>query len=87
MLQKRRPTSRRACASPAATRPALYARRRRGDPRRSGGIPRTISVICDNALVSGFALDQRLIDKGIVLEVCEDFDFPEAETALYDETG
>lgn len=53
--------------------------------RRSRGIPRTISVICDNALVSGFALDQRLIDKDIVLEVCEDFDFPEAETAVYDE--
>jgi general secretion pathway protein A len=42
---------------------------------RSGGIPRTISVICDNALVSGFALDRRVIDRGIVLEVCRDFDF------------
>ena len=42
---------------------------------RSGGIPRTISVICDNALVSGFALDRRPIDRTIVLEVCGDFDF------------
>jgi len=42
---------------------------------RSAGIPRTVSVICDNALVSGFALDQRVIDRSIVLEVCEDFDF------------
>jgi general secretion pathway protein A len=44
---------------------------------RSGGIPRTISVICDNALVSGFALDRRPVDRNIVLEVCTDFDFDE----------
>lgn len=44
---------------------------------RSGGIPRTVSVICDNALVSGFALDRRQIDRDIVLEVCADFDFAE----------
>jgi len=42
---------------------------------RSGGIPRTVSVICDNALVSGFALDRRPIDSDVVLEVCADFDF------------
>jgi general secretion pathway protein A len=43
---------------------------------RSGGIPRTISVICDNALVSGFALDRQPIDRDLILEVCADFDFP-----------
>jgi general secretion pathway protein A len=43
--------------------------------QRSGGIPRTVSVICDNALVSGFALDRRPVDRGVVLEVCRDFDF------------
>lgn len=42
---------------------------------RSHGIPRTISVICDNALVSGFALDRPTIDRNLVLEVCADFDF------------
>jgi general secretion pathway protein A len=42
---------------------------------RSGGIPRTISVICDNALVSGFALDRKQIDRDLILEVCADFDF------------
>jgi type II secretory pathway predicted ATPase ExeA len=42
---------------------------------RSGGIPRTISVICDNALVTGFALDWRPVDEQVVLEVCRDFDF------------
>ena len=40
----------------------------------SRGIPRTISVICDNALVSGFALDRQTIDRDLVLEVCADFD-------------
>ena len=35
-------------------------------------------MICDNALVSGFALDQRLITRDLVLEVCADFDFVES---------
>jgi general secretion pathway protein A len=47
--------------------------------QRSQGIPRTISVICDNALVTGFALDRRPIDRAVVLEVCRDFDFNELE--------
>jgi general secretion pathway protein A len=41
----------------------------------SGGIPRTVSVIADNALVTGFALDRRPVDRAVVLEVCRDFDF------------
>jgi type II secretory pathway predicted ATPase ExeA len=40
----------------------------------SQGIPRTISVICDNALMSGFATNQRPVGWEIVCEVCEDFD-------------
>ena len=40
----------------------------------SRGIPRTINVICDNALVSGFALDRVTIGQDIVHEVCRDFD-------------
>jgi type II secretory pathway predicted ATPase ExeA len=48
----------------------------------SGGIPRTISVICDNCLVSGMALDRRPVDREVVLEVCRDFALSgEAETA------
>jgi general secretion pathway protein A len=38
----------------------------------SAGIPRSISVICDNALVSGMALGRKLVDRAIVLEVCRD---------------
>jgi general secretion pathway protein A len=41
----------------------------------SGGIPRTISVICDNALVAGFAIGRRPVGPDIVLEVCRDLDF------------
>jgi general secretion pathway protein A len=39
----------------------------------SRGIPRTISVLCDNSLVSGFALERRPVGKEVVLEVCRDF--------------
>jgi general secretion pathway protein A len=38
----------------------------------SGGIPRTISVICDNALISGMALGRQPVNRAIVLEVCQD---------------
>jgi general secretion pathway protein A len=44
----------------------------------SRGIPRTISVICDNALVTGFAADRRPIDHQIVDDVCRDFDLAPA---------
>jgi general secretion pathway protein A len=42
---------------------------------RSRGIPRTISVICDNTLVNGFAANVRPVGRDFVLEVCRDFDF------------
>ncbi len=42
--------------------------------RLSRGIPRTISVICDNALVSGFALGVKPVTADIVHEVGADFD-------------
>ena len=48
----------------------------------SHGVPRTISVMCDNALMSGFALDQRRIDGHIVREVCRDFDLRPKERTL-----
>lgn len=41
----------------------------------SRGIPRTISVICDNALISAFGANVRPIGGQIVSEVCRDFDF------------
>ncbi len=41
---------------------------------RSHGLPRTINVLADNALVSGFALGMRPVGRQIVREVCLDFD-------------
>jgi general secretion pathway protein A len=41
---------------------------------RSRGIPRTISVIADNALLSGFALGRRPVSRAVVVEVCRDLD-------------
>ena len=38
----------------------------------SSGIPRTISVICDNALVSGMALGRGRVERALVNEVCRD---------------
>jgi general secretion pathway protein A len=40
----------------------------------SGGIPRTINVICDNALLGGFAVGRQPIDREIVMDVVRDFD-------------
>lgn len=38
--------------------------------QHSQGIPRVISAICDNALVNGFAADQKPVAAGVVNEVC-----------------
>ena len=46
---------------------------------KSGGIPRVISVIADNALVSGFAQQERPVTRKTVLEVCQDFDIGGAD--------
>ena len=40
----------------------------------SRGIPRTINVICDNALLSGFALGRQPVGRQIVMDVIRDFD-------------
>jgi general secretion pathway protein A len=36
------------------------------------GIPRSINVICDNAMMSAYAMDRRPVDREIVQEVCRD---------------
>lgn len=40
----------------------------------SNGIPRTINVICDNALLSGLAAERQPVDSEIISEVVGDFD-------------
>jgi hypothetical protein len=42
----------------------------------SSGVPRTVNVICDNALIGGFAAQVRPVSRGIVDEVLHDFDLP-----------
>ena len=41
---------------------------------RAGGLPRTISVIADNALLGGFAAGVRPVSADLVAEICRDFD-------------
>ena len=38
----------------------------------SDGIPRIVNVLCDNALLTGYALGKKEIDTGIIREVAED---------------
>jgi type II secretory pathway predicted ATPase ExeA len=49
--------------------------------RFSGGIPRTINVVCDNALISGLALGRQPVDQSIVAEVCRDFHLRQSAAA------
>jgi len=42
----------------------------------SRGIPRIIGVVCENALLAGFAAQKRPVDRSIVAEVCRDLDLP-----------
>lgn len=41
---------------------------------RSHGIARTVSVVCDNALLAGFAVDRQPVGRELVAEVCDDLD-------------
>jgi len=45
----------------------------------SAGLPRTVNVIADNALIGGFARQIKPVTAGIVREVCSDFDIQHAE--------
>ncbi len=40
----------------------------------SRGIPRTIGVVCENALIAGFAAQKKPVDRAIVADVCRDLD-------------
>lgn len=47
----------------------------------SRGVPRTINVIVDNALLGGFAADERPVTTRLIAEVCRDFDLGSAAPA------
>src|SRR5215203_4420113 len=53
---------------------------------RSRGIPRSINVICDNALLTGFALERRPIESDVIAEVGDDFDLTPAISGCDDHT-
>lgn len=55
--------------SPVFTRFALSA-----IIRKAKGIPRTINILCDNALITGFGYRKRQVTRGIVREIIRDFD-------------
>jgi general secretion pathway protein A len=40
--------------------------------RRSKGIPRVINILCDNTLVTAYALDQKRVDVKPVMEAAKD---------------
>ena len=54
---------------------------------RSNGLPRTISVIADNALLGGYAAGQRPIGAELVAEICRDFDLNGTGTGPSGSTG
>jgi general secretion pathway protein A len=54
---------------------------------RSHGIPRSINVVCDNAMLTGFALERRPIESDVIAEVGDDFDLAPAVAQHEDRTG
>ncbi|MEE9606594.1 MAG: hypothetical protein V3U03_02565, partial [Myxococcota bacterium] len=47
----------------------------------TGGVPRLINVICDAALLAGYARERSTLDAALVREVAQDLEFPEGERA------
>ena len=43
--------------------------------RKSGGVPRSINILCDNALLNAFALYKKVVDAGSIREVAKDLKF------------
>jgi type II secretory pathway predicted ATPase ExeA len=39
---------------------------------RGNGIPRTINILCDNALLNGYALDLKIVSRKAVREAAKD---------------
>ena len=42
----------------------------------SRGIPRTIGVVCENALLAGYAAQRKPVDRAMVVDACRDLDLP-----------
>jgi general secretion pathway protein A len=53
----------------------------------SHGVPRTINVICDNALIGGYAAQARPVPRSVVVEVMRDFDLRRNGNGVEDAPG
>jgi general secretion pathway protein A len=49
----------------------------------SGGIPRLVNVICDNAMLSAYALEKKEIDAALIKEVAEDLSLTSPQPASF----
>jgi type II secretory pathway predicted ATPase ExeA len=57
----------------AGGNPSIFAPKAvEGIHHYSGGIPRLINVLCDNAMINAYALDQKEVEPAVVQEVAED---------------
>jgi type II secretory pathway predicted ATPase ExeA len=53
----------------------------------SGGNPRSIGVICENALLAAYARQRKPIDRAVVTEVCRDLDLPLGRPSATDDAA
>jgi type II secretory pathway predicted ATPase ExeA/protein involved in polysaccharide export with SLBB domain len=44
----------------------------------TGGLPRTVNVLCENALIGGFAAEMRPVSRRLVKEIAREFEMKEA---------
>jgi general secretion pathway protein A len=51
--------------------------------QRSGGIPRLINILCDNSLLNGYALDQKVVDDKSVREAAKDLSLKQRSNRLW----
>lgn len=50
---------------------------------RSGGIPRLINILCDNSLLNGYALEQKIVDDKSVREAAKDLSLKSGPSRLW----
>ena len=50
---------------------------------KSGGIPRLINILCDSALLNGYALGQKMVDEKSVKEVAKDLSIKQKSRKIW----
>jgi general secretion pathway protein A len=51
--------------------------------RKSRGVPRLINILCDNALLSGYALEKKLVNHDLIREAAEDLKLARKHSRLW----